>query len=65
MCRSFNIFNLSVYKYAPKCLSNNISKAIVCNRVLIEPLLITQLIKSQFSDLSSAQLIFLDSACPN
>ena len=65
----FDIFNLNVYKYAPKCLSNNISKAIGCNSVLIEPLLTTQLIKSQFSDLSSTQtiweLIFLDSACPN
>ena len=65
----FDIFNLNVYKYAPKCLSSNISKAIGCNRVLIEPLLITQLIKSQFSDLSSAknfwEVIFVDSACPN
>ena len=47
-------FYLSIYKYAPKC-SNNISKTIKCNSVLIEPLLITQLIKLQFSGLSRAQ----------
>ena len=53
-----DIFNLNVYKYPPNCLSNNINKATGCNSVLIEPLLITQLIKSQFSDLSSAQKIW-------
>ena len=62
----FLTFLISMYinMHPCKCLSNNISKA----RVLIEPLLITQLIKLQFSDLSSAQktweLICLDSACP-
>ena len=65
-----DIFNLNVYKYPPNCLSNNINKATGCNSVLIEPVLITQLIKSQFSDLSSAQKIWElffwgDSACPN
>ena len=66
----FLTFLISMYinMHPCKCLSNNISKALGCNRVLTEPLLITQLIKLQFSDLSSAQknweLIFLDSACP-
>ena len=43
-----DIFNLNVYKYPPNCLSNNINKAIGYNRELIEPLLITQLIKLRF-----------------